>query len=499
MTLRHTGSSALAAVTLFTLITPIHQTSHATEAIIIGGGSEVHGSDTRFETSVRWVGSILSDHDVTFTTHFNDGQATEPDIFDHSTDPAHSRPLARIFGNAELLRRHYRNHSLSKVDTSTRIKDLGPVIKSRLKDNIDEELLFIHSGFGSHTGASEDSVSMNLWNNEKLTAKELHQLLEQHDRPIRFIFGHSYSGGFHRLAYRDPSTGLALSDTTHCGFTSQSAYALAEFNPEQTDDGDYRDYLSYFFSALSGYEYDGQIISRFADLNEDGETSLREAHLFAMEEAMSVDRPLSTSEDYLLRWQPWYLRWQPSQKPLPNNEYTRIFRTLANRLKIPLDDNAAKSIREKMAQVTSQVQAIEQRLLVEQASINHLRSMIRTELVSKWPSLAEPYTHGFEALIRADTLLSIDSYSRTLKPEYDELLSLQKQTQLSKKEHLEIRREAAQYQKLLQLRHLALVKQQLIQYGKAQQIGDYRSLLRCEQAPLRASTATTQLTEETTQ
>ena len=473
--------------------------AHASEAIIIGGGSHVHDSQTRFEESVLWVGSVLSEQGVTFTTHFNDGKDERLDTYYNVNDPTAIRPLARIFNDSDIQTRSFRNHSLSDVTSSTRIEELEAAIHSQLADNIDEELLLVHSGLGGYSGSSEHNVSMNLWDNSTLSAFQLHQWLMQHERPVRFVMAHSNSGGFHRIAYRDSAKGIELNDTTHCGFTSNSAYGEDEIAIANPDTRDYRDYLSYFFSALSGYEYDGEIISRLSDLDEDGQTSLREAHLFTLEEAMSIDLPLSTSEDYLLRWQPWYLRWQPAPKQLPNNEYTRIFRDVANRLKIPLGSYVAKEIRNRLTLVETQLQAIEQRRFQENSEIVQLQGTIRAALVSQWPILAAPYSQGFETLIRSNQIPLVESYIEQFQPQYTDLLALQEQSQISELEHLGKHREKAQFYKLLRLRHLALVKQQLYQHGTQQHIAGYRSLLKCEESPLTPSSFTTLLTEEASQ
>ncbi|MFK8081451.1 MAG: hypothetical protein AB8B97_14280 [Granulosicoccus sp.] len=487
------------SVALFSAAVSVPPAVHATESMIFGGGSHVHDSAVRFENSVRWIGTVLTDKEVIFTTHFNDGSRSEPDIVYSVFGQDDIKPLARVFGDNDLELLRFRNHVIDNVATGTRVDELEPAISARLKDNIDEELLFIYSGPGGYAQTSDEGSSVLLWDSNSLSSTQLQQLLKRHDRPTRFVFGQSHSGDFHRLAYDDLSSGLALSEVIHCGFTAQSAYGVAEVTAKYQNSNDYRDYLSYFFSALSGYEYDGQIISRFADLNEDGQTSLREAHLYALEEAISIDLPLSTSEDYLLRWQPWYLRWQPAQKALPNNEYTRVFRRLANRLDIPLDDTTVRVIRNRIATDITQKQSLEQRLAEEQADIIRLQKNLQKRLIARWPALANPYSQGYQNLINDGKLPLISSFSEQLQPQYDKLTTRQTQTVNTRSEHLEKRRDAAQLQKLLQLRHLALLKQQLVQYGTEQQIINYRSLLRCEQKPLAPSSPATIVSEETTQ
>ncbi|MFK7994982.1 MAG: hypothetical protein AB8B87_12640 [Granulosicoccus sp.] len=487
----------LALFTLLPVTAAIQHPALATEAIIIGGGSDVLDSNNHFEDSILWIENVLTERDVSYRTYFNDGSKESPDTY-YQTDEL-TRPLTSVFGNVAGTQRRFRNHGLGNIHGSTMVGDLEPALTKGLAENTDEELLLIHSGLGSFSGTGEDSASLKLWNDDRLSTSRLHQLLAQNERTVRYVFSHSYSGSFHRLAYRNPSQGLELNGTTHCGFTSNSAYSESEFSSEFSDASDYRDYLSYFFSALSGFEYDGQIISRFADLDEDGQTSLREAHLFTLEEAMSIDLPLSSSEDYLLRWQPWYLRWQPPQKQLPNNEYSQIFRHLAKRMDITVNDNVARGIRKEMATVTNRLQAIEQQRREQEASIKGLQSTIQSALISQWPTLAQPYTQDFEKLLKSDNFPAIETLIEQFQPEYEQLQSMQKDAQHVSRQHLGKRREAVQLQKLLRLRHLALIKQQLYEYGSEQQISDYRTLLLCEEAPLMPTTSTTVISEKTIQ
>ena len=60
-------------------------------------------------------------------------------------------------------------------------------------------------------------------------------------------------------------------------------------------------------------------------------------------------------------------------------------------------------------------------------------------------------------------------------------------------------RDVTQYNKLLRLRHLALLKQQLYDHGTPENISDYRSLVQCEEAPLKATASHRILSEDTTQ
>ncbi len=492
-------AACVAALLCTGLIVPTQ--AQATDVILIGGGSGVHDSYASFEDSVRWKRSVLSEQDVNLTTLFNDGNLTEPDINFVGDDSSHrqTHALSRVFGNADWQKMRYRNHGLNNVDAGTSIKELESTITANLASKSADEILIVHTGRGGFTGGSADNASLKLWNDSRLTAKQLHSWIQQSNTPVRFVFSQSHSGGFHRLAYENSSQGLKLATQIHCGFTSTSAYQRAETDMTTPGTTDYRDYASYFFSALSGFEYDGEIISRFSDMDEDGQTSLREAHLFALLEGRSIDLPLSTSEDYLLRWQPWYLRWQPAAKTLPNNEYTRIFRDIASQLDIPLTTNVARELRKRIRQLSLNRKELDQLHREQTTAIALLQAKLQSEAFAQWPQLNAPYTSGFATLVRLGKLPEINAFLESRQPAYSELVALMESAVNTQTSSLNNRREASQYAKLIRLRHLALLKGQLYDNGSSEQINDYRALVSCEEAPLKPAQAQVRLSEDSSQ
>ena len=89
--------------------------------------------------------------------------------------------------------------------------------------------------------------------------------------PVRFVFTQCYAGAFARLA---PGP-----DGNRCGFLAESEDREAEGCAAGVDAGDYRDYTTYFFAALSGRTRLGGLLPVNPDLDGDGQVSLYEAHL----------------------------------------------------------------------------------------------------------------------------------------------------------------------------------------------------------------------------
>ncbi|ASJ70243.1 hypothetical protein [Granulosicoccus antarcticus] len=468
----------------------------STEAVLIGGGYNVHGSQGQIELNVKWVQSILETQNITVDTYFTDGDEPGADVhYVVVPEQGQSRtePLARVFYDWVLENRRYREHSVPNVLGSTRRNELEPKLRDIIERTDDQDLLLVYNGHGSQSMTTPDRVTLNLWDDTTLTARELHEMLEPRTAPFRFVFTQCYSGGFHRLAYKESQKGLELNSTPRCGFTAESAYRLAEGCSASIDTDDYRDYTTYFFAALAGEDRNGQATSHNPDANKDGITTLREAHLYTLEQAVSTDLSRSTSEDYLDQWQPWYLRWLPSPAILPDNEYSRMFAQLASQYEIDTPvgtaavDTAAgaapAAIRQKLALNDQQQQAtIEQRHLLEN-QIGRKQIELQLALMQHWPELMGPYTGAYQTLASNGSLLLIaDQISQM--PDYSSLVEAQTQFADLDLELLEQERLGTQLHKLIRLRQLALLKQQISEYGSNQEQLDYHSLVACEDTPL---------------
>ncbi|MGQ7847731.1 hypothetical protein ACUNV4_24775 [Granulosicoccus sp. 3-233] len=458
----------------------------ADDALLIGGGYNLQGSQGQIELNVKWVQGILQAQGLSVSTYFTDGREAGPDVHymvDPSTQSSPLEALARVFGDWGLENRRYRENEVAEVLGSTRRNELEPRLRQIFERGEDEELLLVYNGHGSQSYTTPDEVTLNLWDDTTLSASELHELLEPQRSAFRFVFTQCYSGGFHRLAYADSAQGSELSETPRCGFTAESAYRLAEGCSASIDTDDYRDYTTFFFAALSGRERGGDIIGRDPDRNKDGTTTLREAHLYTLEEAYSTDLSRSTSEDYLDQWQPWYLRWLPTSASLPDNEYAALFRNLATRHDVALNDDTRNNLRQALADADQALDSLAgERLSLEQ-QMQQLQYQLQYRLVGQWPELMGPYTAAYQKMAADGLLREIAEQTERL-PEYRQLQQLQDRYASLDLDMLDRERQATQYQKMIRLRRLAQLKQQLAEHGSVQEQADYQALLSCEEAPL---------------
>lgn len=466
--------------------------SHANaqmQALLIGGGNSVHNSQVQIEANVIWTQDILKQLELPVQTYFADGDEPGHDVYYQVEEEQHSsdyEPLARVFGDWTFENRRYRNNAVPELDGGTARQTLEPELQHLFSQTLETDLLILFNGHGGEPATRPDQATIDLWNNTSLSAGELHALVEPRNAPLRFVFTQCYSGGFHRLAYRSAEGGLTLAATPRCGFTSTSAHSLSEGCSASVNSEDYRDYTTYFFSALSGTLRDGTPIVRNPDSDLDGVTTLREAHLYTLAEAVSTDLPRSTSEDYLMQWQPWYLRWLPEKINLPNNEYADLYRRLAIKNEIPLDENAATVIE----QATRFAERIRDQVLEEHQSARQemieLQYQLQIHLADRWPALLGPYTGEFQAMATSGELIQVAN-SVLDDDRYLRLRELQNQQKAQEEALLELDRQLVQYRKMAQMRHLAQLQEQLTHYGTEDQQKDYESLVRCEDTSLNSA------------
>lgn len=480
---------------LVSLLMVTINSARADQAILIGGGYNINGSQGQIELNVNWVQQVLKKANLPVITFFTDGDDPAPDVHylqqEGTDEPAEAldelakqlEPLARLFENQTINRQRYRNHIIPDVAGSTQADLLEDALTDILNSAPDDPTLIVYNGHGRQSSSTTDKVTMELWNDTQMTAAQLHSILETSNAPSRFIFTQCYSGGFHRLAYKNPESGLALSNANRCGFTAESAYRLSEGCSASIDSNDYRDYTTFFFAALNGYDRNGEILPVNTDINGDGEVSLREAHLYTLENAHSTDLSRSTSEDYLSSWQPWYLKWSAGKAGLPNNEYAKLFRDLAGKHGIPLSGNPAKNIRAKMKSHVAATNDLVTRYNEIADDFYDIQQDLIYEAKSRWPALIGPYTAAFQSLVASGEILDVAQWVEE-QPSYKQLLDLQLESENIANSLLDAERNITQMQKLLEFRKLAKIKNQIYQHGSQREIRDYESLVSCEDQPL---------------
>ena len=455
--------------------------------ILIGGGNSLANSQAQIELNVKWVRELLEGSPGReVEVFYSDGDDPGADVVvQHPLQDADSElhPLARVFGAQDVNGEERRNHRVGTVAGGTSAGTLVPALQRRFASlRAGDSLTMVYNGHGSVDRQDPTANALMLWGDTRLDVRGLHAMLAGVDPavPARWVFTQCFSGAFHRLAYRDPGRGLELAEGQRCGFTAESAWRMAEGCSASVAVGDYRDYTTFFFAALSGRTRQGEPLPAPADTDGDGRVSLREAHHYAVRHAYSTDLSRATSEDYLETWEPWFLRWQADARALPDNEFARIATAVAQREGI--DPGGATGIRQaRLAARTSHERLLAERRELRAQAARHAGA-VRDPLLRRWPALAHPHTGGYLDTLRREQdaivawIAGHEAYP-ALRRAQQQLASLE--TRL-----LNAARRLAQVDKVARLRRLARLRHAFDTHASPAERSQYERLVACESAPL---------------
>ncbi|MHB8624033.1 MAG: hypothetical protein ACYC9J_05515 [Sulfuricaulis sp.] len=453
---------------------------------VIGGGPTPQDSQAQIELNVNWIIQVLKGYPGTRDIHvyYTNGPASSKDVvlWQASSELKDTlQPLARVFGEQIANGNHYLTHEVPDVSAGTEADQLKPRLAqefSALKPG--DRALIIFNGHGLHDRDDSAGNTLRLWNDTRLSVYDMDQLLNHINPkvPVRFVFNQCFSGGFERLVHPHAEDSLALNGANRCGFFAVSKDDEAEGCSASVNIGDYRDYTTYFFAALAGHSRTGESIPVNPDLNGDGTVSLYEAHLFALSQAHSTDMPRSTSEVFLERWQPWYLRWIDTGAE-PDNVYGRLAREVAKRNGLRESGHALiHEMDVRRLVLNSKLMALEDEQANLDLEIQSIQKEIRKDLGMRWPEALSPYTLNFVHFLKQDLNAAQDYI--VSQAHYPDLVAKQNRSFAIDEEILHVNRDITQLDKILRLRELARLQSQFEHHASAQEREWYQRLTSCE-------------------
>lgn len=460
--------------------------SAADHVWIVGGGPVIGNSQAQIELNVNWVIQVLQSNPGARQLHvyYTDGNGPGKDVVLWQP-PKESRetlqPLARVFNEVNANGESYHSHQIPHVIGGTEASVLKPSLEkefSELKPG--DRALFVYNGHGLQDSNDAAGNTLRLWNNTRLSVRELDQIMNRIDPgvPVRFVFTQCYSGGFERLVHPDAKDTLELGEANRCGFFAEATDREAEGCSASIKIGDYRDYSTFFFAALQGSTRTGQIIDANPDRDGDGKTSLYEAHLFALSQAHNADLPRSTSEVFLERWQPWYLRWTDTGAE-PDNVYGKMAREVARKNGLPEAGSALiRDMKARRQTLAAAMASLEGEQAGLDQAIGALQKEITKDVIVRWPESGSPYTLNFVNFVKKDLGSAQDfilAHSR-----YADLAGKQDRRAVLDEEVLHLDRDITQLDKILRLRTLARLQSQFQRHASAKEHEWYQRLMSCE-------------------
>ena len=484
--MRHAAAAVFAGV-LFGA-SSVHALDHVW---IVGGGPYPGHSQAQIEFNVNWVIQVLNASAGARQLHvyYTDGSTTGRDVVMWQP-PAESgaslQPLARVFGEQGPNGERFYSNRIPGVQGGTE----AGVLRERLEKDFSEpkpgdRALLVYNGHGQRDHRDAAGNALLLWNDSRLSVREMDQLMSHIDPgvPVRFVFTQCYSGGFARLIHPQAQDTLALGQANRCGFFAESEDRESEGCSASIEVGDYRDYSTYFFAALAGRTRTGEAIGVNPDRNGDNVVSLYEAHLFALSQAHNADLPRSTSEVFLERWQPWYLRWIDTGAE-PDNVYGRMAREVAKKNGLPESGPALiEKMRVRRHAMTQKMTELDEEHENLGREVKTLQKEIRKEIGLRWPEALSPYTLNFVQFLKKDLDAAQDFILS--HPRYPELVTKQdRHAALVHEEISSLDRDITQLDKILRLRKLARLQSQFERHANEVERGWYQRLQSCEGQPL---------------
>ena len=457
---------------------------------IIGGGPTPQASEAQIELNVQWVVESIREMapDALIHVFYANGDGPEPATVEHMAElderASTFDALARVFGEQEGNRLRYREHRIEGAEGGTAADALLPELGRQLAAlEPGDQGMIIYNGHGSWA-PDRASNALRLWGESTLDVREFETLLSGVDAevPIRFLFTQCYSGAFERAIHPGAEATLDLAPGNRCGFFAEDEDRLSEGCSASIKIGDYRDYTTFFFAALTGRTRLGDPVEGRRDWDGDGEVTPFDAHLYALVEGRNADLPRSTSEVYLERWQPWYLRWLGTDR-VPDNLYGDAARIMAEQNDLPASAGSlGAELDRRYTALLARVQEQTTRQQNARARARALQNALQTRVGERWPTLLHPYTAGYAETLAGD-LEDVSAFIAD-QPEYDQLVALQDEADDLTVQLMELDRDVNQIEKLRRTTMLARSLAQLERHGSDEEVAAYEQLRSCEALPL---------------
>lgn len=460
--------------------------------VLIGGGPSPSASEAQIEFNVKWIVAslreLLPSADVTvYFAGGADAANTAVELLsrtDSTTFPLET--LASLYGESHENRLRWRPHTVADVATSTERDSLLPALTAYLEElKAGDQAMIVYNGHGSWEPDRSDNA-LRLWNKSYLSVRDFEKVLARVDPavPVRFVMTQCYSGAFARAVYTDAEPSLELARGTRCGFFAESSERESEGCSASVELGDYRDYTTYFISGLTGRDRLGREVAKATDRDGDGNVTPFDSHLYTLLEGYNGDLPRSTSEDYLERAQPWYLRWVGTAR-VPDNIYGRLAREMAQRYGLPEDGRAlGRALRQRYDSLQAEIAATTAAAIEIETKATRVRAAIREDVEQKFPPLANPYTELYRRLL-VENLGVVEAEIRSHE-RYRELGEHEAQLEAHELRLIDLDRLLSQLDRLRQARMMARALAQIERQSGQEVQAAYGQLRACEALPLAA-------------
>ncbi|GAA4434365.1 hypothetical protein [Bremerella cremea] len=257
----------------------------------------------------------------------------------------------------------------------------------------------------------------HLWHHKTMTVPAWAEKLDQlpPDMPVVVVMVQCYSGGFGNLIFEGGEPKNGLTSLPRCGFFSTVPDRVAAGCTPNVDQAEYREYSSYFWEALSGTTRTGQIVA-MPDYDNDGQTSLLEAHAYTVLTADTIDIPTRTSDFFLQQLSSvdgdknLLTIHTPVELLLAEADPCEraVIEGLSQHFGLSEQDRG-KEVDEAIRNKRSDKRKVDGDVRRKQQTINGKRGEIKRALQERWPEIVSPW-HPKVAQMIADEPATLEDF-----------------------------------------------------------------------------------------
>jgi Caspase domain len=377
--------------------------------LTIAGGYSRSGNQASLEKNVLFFQRMLEEQNLDGKPNeifFADGfsKAATLQVVDRGSLPKANRFMAEFFGSSRNLGLQYRAHQVPNIRGETSVSNIedwfnrnAPAMKSG------DRLILYVSAHGSESADRKQpyNTTICLWNDKKISVKELSQQLDRLPEGVSVVtfMVQCHAGGFAKFMNEGGEPDKELARQPRCGFFATVHDRPAAGCTPEIDEENYEEYSTYFLAALAGKSRLGQSIEP-PDYNRDGVVSFDEAHAYTLLSANTIDLPINTSGEYLRTASQFGSDEKPEllSKNAPFDSVLKlagpsdraVLEGLSTQLKLSGDDQIAEA--RKMGNQRPRGSrgrgGPTSRGGTQASEVSKLRKNIATDLKERWPELA---------------------------------------------------------------------------------------------------------------
>jgi len=458
----------------------------AERLMIVGGGPLPKDSQVSIERNVVWIDRLTDNpgyeqRQLLFTA----GPDKIRDIIEQRADDELLQrylPLSRIFGEQYDALSAFRPNRIRNITGPSTARSVEQQLSQALGDLAPgDSLWFIYNGHGGRPSSEPSKNTLRLWNNTTLDVQGFADIAQARPQGtiLRSFMPQCFSGGFARSIALSPERPDSQSvDPLQCGFYSVPADQESEGCTISVDTGQYRDYSTFFFAALTGRTRNGEPVKPEATKTDP--PTLLDAHRWAYVNGNSTDIPFTSSEYFLELWQPWYLRWHSINQISGDNPYYPLAAGIANRLGIDAGDprSMAREAARLREQADAQIESIRQELGRLSTEERKLRRGILIDFQRQFPEAVFPYNANWPrrlALQERTILGAITSHA-----DYPRLEQLQNEIDAGDQRLLDQQRDRASILRLQRMLRLSTLYELFQRFADPDERNNYEMLVACE-------------------